>query len=149
MSVPPATSGRPGSGGGAIVAHPQQDVTEVITVLRLTGLPCIAVVEDGVVLGTVTEQDLVQALAPDDAAIGDDVRRRLTRHRSLGRWVVRVCGGEVVLTGPDPDPVERTAVTAIAEPVTGVTAVRFAARGTDGPGRLCGMDQDSQVPRVS
>lgn len=129
MSVSsPAAAGLSAPGHG-VIAHPQQDVAEVIVVLRLAGLRCIAVVEDGVLLGTVTEQDLVRALARDDAAISDDIRCRLARHRGLGRWIVTVRGGDVVLAGPDPDPVERIAVTAITQSVVGVTGVRFAHQG--------------------
>lgn len=116
-------------GAGALVAHPQQDVAEVIGVLRLSGLGRLAVVEDGVVLGTVTERDLIRALAPDDAQIGDDVRGRLARQRGLGGWGVTVRRGGVVLTGPDPDPVERWALASVIGAVPGVTGLRFAASG--------------------
>jgi CBS domain-containing protein len=126
MSGMPATAAAgPAPDRGALVAHPQQELAEVIAVLRLSGLRSLAVVEDGVVLGTVTEQDLVRALARDDSDIANDIRCRLARHRGLGRWVVTVCGGDVVLTGADPDPVERIAVTAITGSVVGVTGMRF------------------------
>ncbi|MCW2723064.1 MAG: hypothetical protein JWR81_6886 [Pseudonocardia sp.] len=121
----PTVAGERAPDAGALVAHPQQDVAEVIAVLRLSGLGCLAVVEDGVVVGAITEQDVVRALARDDADIRDDVRCRLARHRGLGRWTVTVRGGDVVLTGPTPDPVECIAVTAIAGSVVGVTGTRF------------------------
>ncbi len=130
----PTGAGERAPDDGALVAHPQQDVAEVITVMRLSGLCSLAVVEDGVVLATVTERDLIRALAPDDAQIRDDVRRRLARQRGLGRWVVTVCGGGVVLAGPDPDPVERSALASITAAVLGVTGLRFAApRGFAAP----------------
>ena len=134
VPVMPAT-GTATAGAGALVAHPEQEVAEVLTVLRLAGLRSLPVVEDGVLLGTVTERDLISALARDDVDIGDDIRCRLARHQGLGRWLVSVCGGDVALTGPEPDPVERRAVTSIAGSVLGVRGVRFAGCRTREPWR--------------
>jgi len=113
-------------GADALVAHPEQEASEVITVLRLAGLCSLPVVEDGVLLGTVTERDLVRALARDATDIGHDIRYRLARHPGLGRWIVTVRGGDVVLAGRGPDPVERATVATLVDSVLGVTGVRFA-----------------------
>ncbi|WP_367278838.1 CBS domain-containing protein [Pseudonocardia sp.] len=113
-------------GSHTLLAHPQHELSEVITVLRLTGLRSLPVVDDGVLLGTVSERDLIRALARDDVDIGHDIRCRLARNLGLGRWLVTVRGGDVVLAGHEPDPVDGEAVTSIANSVIGVTDVRFA-----------------------
>ncbi|WP_214369167.1 CBS domain-containing protein [Pseudonocardia sp. H11422] len=109
-----------------LVAHPQEGVADLVTVLRLAGLRAVPVVDGGTVVGMVTYRDLVRALARDDALIAADVTRRLGCYAGPDRWAVAVSDGEVTLTGEERDPIERHTVGLIAEAIIGVTSVRFA-----------------------
>lgn len=109
-----------------LVAHPQEGVADLVTVLRLAGVRAVPVVDDGTVVGVVTYRDLVRALARDDALIAADVTRRLGCYAGPDHWAVAVSDGEVTLTGEERDPVERRTAQLIAEAVIGVTCVHFA-----------------------
>jgi len=89
----------PGSAASPAVltAHPQQELTEVLTILRLAGVDAMPVVEDGVVIGSVTRRGLVSGRAGDDKTIAADVRCRIARQPEIGVWMAAVHDGEVVL----------------------------------------------------
>jgi CBS domain-containing protein len=60
-----------------LVAHPDEGVWDLITILRLGELNEVAVVEDGAVVGVVTHHNLVRAIAREDDVVAADIRRRL------------------------------------------------------------------------
>jgi CBS domain-containing protein len=107
-----------------LVAHPQEGVADLLTVLRAADVRSLPVVEDDAVVGVVTYRDLVRALARDDALIEADVRRRLNLHGGVGRWQATVRDGEVTLVDDRNDPVERSGAIRLAEAVIGVTQCR-------------------------
>ncbi len=109
-----------------LVTRPEEGVTDLIVVLREAGIRAVPVVDAGVVVGMVTYGDLLQAMARDDALIAADIERRLCHYTGRGHWQVAVAGGEVTLTGEEPDPVDRHTALLIAEAVIGTTMVRFA-----------------------
>ena len=53
-----------------LVAHPEEGVWDLITILRLAGLSEVPVVNDGVVVGMVTRQDLVRAVRRTELPVG-------------------------------------------------------------------------------
>ncbi|MCU1662990.1 MAG: domain containing rane protein [Pseudonocardia sp.] len=107
-----------------LVAHPQEGVADLLTVLRAADVRSLPVVEDDAVVGVVTYRDLVRALARDDALIEADVRRRLNLYGGVGRWQATVRNGEVTLVDDRNDPVERSGAIRLAEAVIGVTQCR-------------------------
>jgi len=107
-----------------LVAHPQEGVADLLTVLRAADVRSLPVVEDDAVVGVVTYRDLVRALARDDALIEADVRRRLNLYGGVGRWQATVRDGEVTLVDDRNDPVERSGAIRLAEAVIGVTQCR-------------------------
>lgn len=110
----------------------------MLTILRLAGVDAMPVVEDGVVVGSVTREGLVRGLARDDATIAADVHGRLARHPEIGGWTVAVDHGEVVLRGHEPDPFDIRLVEQLAGAVIGVTSVAWPPRRhtTSSPVRL-------------
>jgi CBS domain-containing protein len=104
-----------------LLAHPQESVADLLTVMRSAETRSLPVVEDDEVVGMVTYRDLVHALARDDALVEADVRRRLNLYGGVGRWMVSVRDGEVTLRDDRDDPVERTTAVRLAEAVIGVT----------------------------
>jgi CBS domain-containing protein len=108
-----------------LVAHPQEGVADLLTVLRSLDVRSLPVVDDGVVVGVVTYRDLVRALARDDALIEADVRRRLDLYSGIGRWQPSVREGEVTIVDHRCDPVERSGAMRVAESVIGVTRCRI------------------------
>jgi CBS domain-containing protein len=113
------------------VAHPQEGVSDLLTVLRSADLRSLPVVEDGVVVGVVTYRDLVRALARDDALIEADVRRRLDLYGGVGRWHATVRDGEVTIVDDRDDPVERGTAIRLAESVIGVTQCSVVQPASD------------------
>jgi CBS domain-containing protein len=104
-----------------LVAHPQEGVADLLTVLRSVNVRSLPVVDGGVVVGVVTYRDLVRALARDDALIEADVRRRLDLYGGIGRWQASVRDGEVTIIDDRSGPVERSGAMRVAESVIGVT----------------------------
>lgn len=123
---------RPGATVGDVMVrdvlatHPQEGVSDLLTVLRSADVRSLPVVEDGVVVGMVTYRDLVRTLARDDALIEADVRRRLAVYGGIGRWRATVRDGEVTLVDDRDDAVERGTAIRLAESVIGVTRCRVA-----------------------
>lgn len=108
-----------------VVAHPEQPVSELVTVMRLAGLRAVPVVEHGDIVGMVGYRDLIRGLARDDTTIAHDIARRLNAQRGIGRWAVAVRDGAAALVGDACGDVERHCVRQMAESVTGVVCVRF------------------------
>jgi CBS domain-containing protein len=107
-----------------LLAHPQEGVADLLTVMRSADTRSLPVVEGDVVVGMVTYRDLVHALARDDALVEVDVRRRLNLYGGVGRWQVTVRDGEVTLVDDRDDSVERDTAVRLAEAVIGVTGCR-------------------------
>jgi CBS domain-containing protein len=107
-----------------LVAHPEEGVADLLTVLRSADVRSLPVVDHGVVVGVVTYRDLIRALARDDDLIAADVQRRLDLYGGAGRWSASVRGGEVTIVDSRDDLVDRSAAVRVAESVIGVTRCR-------------------------
>lgn len=107
-----------------LVTHPEEGVSDLLTVLRSADVRSLPVVDDGVVVGVVTYRDLIRALARDDESIAADVQRRLDLCGGSGRWRASLRDGEVTIVDSRGDPVDRAAAMRVAESVIGVTRCR-------------------------
>jgi CBS domain-containing protein len=114
-----------------LVAHPQEGVADLLTVLRSADVRSLPVVDDGVVVGVATYRDLVRALARDDVLIEADVRRRLDLYGGAGRWRADVRDGEVTIVDDRDDLVARSGAIRVAESVIGVSRCRVVDPALD------------------
>jgi CBS domain-containing protein len=111
-----------------LVTHPEEGVSDLLTVLRSADVRSLPVVDGGTVVGVVTYRDLIRALARDDELIAADVQRRLDLYGGVGRWRATVRDGEVTIADSREDLVDRSAAVRVAESVIGVTRCRVVDR---------------------
>jgi CBS domain-containing protein len=114
-----------------VSALPWSDLADVAARMAHEGIRSLPVLDAGELVGIVSRRDLVATLTRADAAIVDEVRRRLGAYAGPGRWTVTALGGMVTLSDEYGDATEQHAARTIAAAVRGVVGVRVGARGTD------------------
>lgn len=105
-----------------VAVRAQDDVTSAVDLMAAKGFKSLPVVDDQHrLLGIISRSDVVRALARDDEAIADDIRRLL---EDLGHpgWTVDVAGGTVEISGPS-DAAQRSLAHALSRTVLGVAHV--------------------------
>jgi CBS-domain-containing membrane protein len=122
--VPPATVGEvmttPAIGMGA-----GTDVVDLVSAMLSDRIRCIPIVDGSRVVGIVTRQDLVRALARDDQTIARDVRHQLSMYGGAQRWTVEVADGVATICDEFDSTTDAHVAAVLAEAVPGVTAVRM------------------------
>ncbi|MFF0814895.1 CBS domain-containing protein [Rhodococcus sp. NPDC003318] len=108
-----------------VAMRPDADVSDLASAMLRSGLRGIPIVQDHDIVGIVTRRDLIGLLAMDDSHIQREVQHRLDVYAGARRWTVEVLDGRVEVAGLTGDDPEAGVVTALAETVPGVTAVRF------------------------
>jgi CBS domain-containing protein len=106
-----------------VAVRPQDDVTSAVDLMTAKGFKSLPVVDDDHrLVGIVSRSDVVRALARDDDAIAEDIRRFFDE---LGHtdWEVEVTDGFVVITGPSDAALHSLAHT-VGRTVPGVVGVR-------------------------
>ncbi|PPK65167.1 CBS domain-containing protein [Actinokineospora auranticolor] len=110
------------------VAHPADDVSTVAETMLRTGLRCLPVVEEGLLVGVVARRDLLRSMVRDDDVIAAKVRALLDDYAGSRRhWRVEADDGRLVVTGEFADEAERGLVVALCRTVPGVREVRLSA----------------------
>lgn len=123
VPLPPATVGEVMS-RDVVTVVPWCDLADAAARMAQLGLRSLPVVDAGAVVGIVTRRDVVATLARADAAITQEVRRRLESYGGPGRWAVSAADGLVTLGDEYDDPAERHSARVIASAVRGVQGVR-------------------------
>lgn len=106
-----------------------QPMTRVAAIAErmLTGrLRCMPVVEEGLLIGVVSRQDVLRTLVRDDDMIEAKTRSLLADYAGdRHRWTVDVTEGLVVVSGEFADEAEQRIVTALAATIAGVTNIEL------------------------
>ena len=108
------------------------DVVDLVRVLLEDRIRSMPIVDGAHVVGIVTRQDLVRALARDDTVISADVRHQLSIYGGPARWTVEVHDGTVEVVDAFDDLTDRHVATVLAQAVPGVTAVHVTGTSTAG-----------------
>jgi CBS domain-containing protein len=108
------------------------DVVDLVRVLLEDRIRSMPIVDGAHVVGIVTRQDLVRALARDDTVISADVRHQLSIYGGPARWTVEVHDGTVEVVDAFDDVTDRHVATVLAQAVPGVTAVHVTGTSTAG-----------------
>ena len=108
------------------------DVVDLVRVLLEDRIRSMPIVDGAHVVGIVTRQDLVRALARDDTVISADVRHQLSIYGGPARWTVEVHDGTVEVVDAFDDETDRHVATVLAQAVPGVTAVRVTGTSPAG-----------------
>jgi CBS domain-containing protein len=105
-----------------IAVRPHDDVTAAVDLMTAKGFKSLPVVDDQRrLVGMVSRSDVVRALARDDDAIAQDVRRLFDDLGHAG-WAVHVAGGVVEVTDVG-DAAQRSLAHALSRTVPGVVEV--------------------------
>ena len=108
------------------------DVVDLVRVLLEDRIRSMPIVDGAHVVGIVTRQDLVRALARDDTVISADVRHQLSIYGGPARWTVEVHDGTVEVVDAFDDLTDRHVATVLAQALPGVTAVHVTGTSTAG-----------------
>ncbi|MDI5975894.1 CBS domain-containing protein [Amycolatopsis magusensis] len=105
----------------------EADMADVARLMLGGHTRSVPVTEGGQVVGVVTRQDLVRALARDDEALTRDIQRRLAFFGGQGRWTVEVRNGEALVIDQFDSAADRQVATVLAQTVPGVVKARCEA----------------------
>jgi CBS domain-containing protein len=105
-----------------IVVRPGDDVTSAVDMMAAQGFKSLPVVDDQHrLVGIISRSDVVRALARDDEAIAQDIRRLFEELGHTG-WTVQVATGIVEISGAS-DASHRSLAHALSRTVPGVVEV--------------------------
>jgi CBS domain-containing protein len=112
------------------VVGPADETSVVADRMLRRHLRSLPVVEEGVLVGVVSRQDLLRTLVPDDDVVAGRVRALLDDYAgSRRRWSVAVADGEARVGGEFADDAERRVITALVRTVDGIVGVALDAPG--------------------
>ncbi|MFC5286760.1 CBS domain-containing protein [Actinokineospora guangxiensis] len=109
------------------VVGPADDTATAADRMLRHHLRSLPVVEEGVLVGIVSRQDLLRVLVRDDDVVAGRVRALLDDYAgSTRRWSITVAEGVVRVRGSFADEAERRVITALVRTLDGVLAVEAA-----------------------